>query len=104
MPDPHLDDHYADDQRYYSRHGVTDPYSPQQEEAFAQEAHDRQLSRRDRAFEYGDEAHLPLRHFNRHDRQDRVQAKDERRVRAMLRPRTGDVDSSPRDVPVDEAA
>lgn len=100
--DPHMHDAYHGDDRY--RYGQLDPYSPEAEEEMARFEHDQALARRDRLWEKGDQAGLPIRHFNRHERQDRREAKDERRARAMLRPQTGEVSPAPRSVPLDKAA
>ena len=77
----------------------------------------RERAKDGRDLSYDDEiAHeFFMRHQNRLDAQDRAFEKtgrdwrrtalfDERRVRALQRPRTGQVEVQPRQVPIDEAA
>lgn len=101
--DRHMDDHYSDDDSYYARFEQLDPHSPLEEEERAKDAHDRMLAHRDRLYEMGDGT-LPFRHANRHDRQDRREAKDERRARALLRPQSGQVEVQPIRPPLHKAA
>lgn len=77
--------------------GMTDPQ-------IADREHDQRLAEQDRLAERAPHHQMHLAYIERPSDRERRETFDENRVRALLRPRTGDVSPSPRDCPLDRAA
>lgn len=67
-------------------------------------AHDERLAARDRLAERAPHGQMHLAYRERPSDRERHEHFDENRVRALLHPRSGNVQPAPQDCPIDEAA